>query len=158
MSQTTRQSSGANDLVAARQSAMAAMARAELVELEAILADLSPVPRASDLRPPEIGLVMLRGRTGGEGAPFNLGEATVSRAAVRLEGGATGFAYRLGRQANAARAAAMIDALWQDETRREAVEAALEPVRKRLACEAGQVRAETAATKVEFFTLVRGED
>ena len=158
MSQSTRQSSGANDLVAARQSAMAAMARAELVELEAILADLSPVPKASDLRPPEIGLVMLRGRTGGEGAPFNLGEATVSRAAVRLEGGATGFAYRLGRQANAARAAAMIDALWQDGARREAVEAALAPVRRRLDDEAGQVRAETAATKVEFFTLVRGED
>ncbi|HEY9211352.1 MAG TPA: phosphonate C-P lyase system protein PhnG, partial [Ancylobacter sp.] len=73
-------------------------------------------------------------------------------------GGATGFAYRLGRQANAARAAAMIDALWQDEARRPAVEAALAPVRERLAFEAGQVRAETAATKVEFFTLVRGED
>lgn len=158
MSHNTQKSSDANDLVNARQSAMAAMARAELVELEAILADLAPVPQASDLRPPEVGLVMLRGRTGGEGAPFNLGEATVSRAAVRLEGGATGFAYRLGRQANAARAAAMIDALWQDEARRDAVEAALESVRERLANEAGQVRAETAATKVEFFTLVRGED
>jgi len=158
MSQSPRQSSDDNDLVVARQSAMAAMAKADMVELEAILAELSPVPSASDLRPPEIGLVMLRGRTGGEGAPFNLGEATVSRAAVRLEGGATGFAYRLGRQANAARAAAMIDALWQDDARRDAVEAALEPVRERLAFEAGQVRAETAATKVEFFTLVRGED
>ena len=158
MSQSYEKSSDANDLVSARQSVMAAMARAEPVELEAILADLAPVPAASDLRPPEIGLVMLRGRTGGEGAPFNLGEATVSRAAVRLEGGATGFAYRLGRQANAARAAAMIDALWQDEARRAAVEAALEPVRTRLAGEEGQVRAETAATKVEFFTLVRGED
>ena len=158
MSQNPRQFSDANDLAVARQSAMAAMAKADMVELEAILAELSPVPKASDLRPPEIGLVMLRGRTGGEGAPFNLGEATVSRAAVRLEGGATGFAYRLGRQANAARAAAMIDALWQDDARRDAVEAALEPVRERLAFEAGQVRAETAATKVEFFTLVRGED
>jgi len=158
MSQSPRQSSDANDLVVARQSAMAAMAKADMGELEAILTVLSPVPSASDLRPPEIGLVMLRGRTGGEGAPFNLGEATVSRAAVRLEGGATGFAYRLGRQANAARAAAMIDALWQDDARRDAVEAALEPVRERLALEAGQVRAETAATKVEFFTLVRGED
>jgi alpha-D-ribose 1-methylphosphonate 5-triphosphate synthase subunit PhnG len=123
-----------------------------------MLARLAPIPAASDLRPTETGLVMLRGRTGGDGAPFNLGEATVSRAAVHLEGGATGFAYRLGRDAAAARAAAVIDALWQDEERRGAVEAALEPVRARLDAEADEARAETAATKVDFFTLVRGED
>jgi len=143
---------------AARQSAMALLARAESGELDAMLARLAPVPAAADLRPPEIGLVMLRGRTGGDGAPFNLGEATVARAAVRLEGGATGFAYRLGRDASAARAAAIVDALWQDGARRPAVEAALAPIRARLEAEAAELRAETAATKVDFFTLVRGED
>lgn len=141
-----------------RQDAMALMARAETGELEAVLAGFAPLPAASDLKPPEVGLVMLRGRTGGDGAPFNLGEATVSRAAVRLEGGASGFAYRLGRDVKAARAAAILDALWQDEARRGEVDAALAPVRARLAAEAAQVRAETAATKVDFFTLVRGED
>jgi alpha-D-ribose 1-methylphosphonate 5-triphosphate synthase subunit PhnG len=142
----------------ARQRAMAALSRAEPAELESMLARLAPVPAAVDLRAPEVGLVMLRGRTGGDGAPFNLGEATVSRAAVRLEGGAAGFSYRLGRAPDSARAAAIIDALWQDEARRPAVEAALAPVRRRIAREAGTARAETAATKVEFFTLVRGED
>ena len=137
---------------------MALMARAEAGELEAVLAGFAPLPAASDLKPPEVGLVMLRGRTGGDGAPFNLGEATVSRAAVRLEGGPSGFAYRLGRDVRAARAAAILDALWQDEARRAEVDAALAPVRARLAAEAAQVRAETAATKVDFFTLVRGED
>jgi alpha-D-ribose 1-methylphosphonate 5-triphosphate synthase subunit PhnG len=137
---------------------MALMARAEAGELEAALAGFAPLPAASDLKPPEVGLVMLRGRTGGDGAPFNLGEATVSRAAVRLEGGASGFAYRLGRDVKAARAAAILDALWQDDARRAEVDAALAPVRARLAAEAAQVRAETAATKVDFFTLVRGED
>ncbi|MPT22591.1 MAG: phosphonate C-P lyase system protein PhnG [Starkeya sp.] len=141
-----------------RQDAMALMARAEAGELEAALAGFAPLPVASDLKPPEVGLVMLRGRTGGDGAPFNLGEATVSRAAVRLEGGASGFAYRLGRDVKAARAAAILDALWQDDARRAEVDAALAPVRARLAAEAAQVRAETAATKVDFFTLVRGED
>lgn len=141
-----------------RQNAMALMARAEAGELEAVLAGFAPLPAASDLKPPEVGLVMLRGRTGGDGAPFNLGEATVSRAAVRLEGGASGFAYRLGRDVKAARAAAILDALWLDGARRAEVEAALAPVRARLAAEAAQVRAETAATKVDFFTLVRGED
>ncbi|HSI40966.1 MAG TPA: phosphonate C-P lyase system protein PhnG [Xanthobacteraceae bacterium] len=143
---------------AARPLAMAALARASRTELDAMLATLAPVPPASDLRTPEVGLVMLRGRAGGDGAAFNLGEATVSRAAVRLEGGASGFAYRLGRAPSEARIAAVLDALWQDAGRRAAVEAALAPVRARLDAEAALVRGETAATKVDFFTLVRGED
>ncbi|MDF2618325.1 MAG: phosphonate lyase system protein PhnG [Xanthobacteraceae bacterium] len=147
-----------SDLRAARQATMALLARASASELHAMLARLAPIPAASDLRPTETGLVMLRGRTGGDGAPFNLGEATVSRAAVHLEGGATGFAYRLGRDVGAARAAAIIDALWQDEERRDAVEAALASLKARLEAEADEARAETAATKVDFFTLVRGED
>lgn len=147
-----------NALQAGRQALMAVLARAVPAEIDAVLADLAPLPGARDLRPPEIGLVMLRGRTGGDGAPFNLGEATVARAAVRLDGGATGFAYRLGRNAGAARKAAILDALWQDAAHRGAVDAALAPVRARLDAETARVRAETAATKVDFFTLVRGED
>lgn len=154
---STHEPSGGKDLPA-RQAAMALLARADLAELEQMLARLAPIPAATDLRPPETGLVMLRGRTGGDGSPFNLGEASVSRAAVRLEGGADGFSYRLGRDAGAARRAAILDALWQSNAHRAAVEVALEPVRARLADEAATVRAETAATKVEFFTLVRGED
>ncbi len=144
--------------VGARAAVMAVLARAQFDELAEALGALEPVPAAADLRPPETGLVMLRGRTGGDGAPFNLGEATVSRASVRLEGGAVGFCYRLGRDLRAARAAAVIDALWQDRARRDAVEAALVPVTARLSAEDSAVRTETAATKVDFFTLVRGED
>ena len=55
------------------------------------------MPAHEDLREPENGLVMVRGRIGGDGAPFNLGEATVSRAAVRLSTGEVGFGYTLGR-------------------------------------------------------------
>ncbi len=158
MQSPEQKSSDGNALRAARQGAMALLARAESGELDAMLARLAPVPAASDLKPPEVGLVMLRGRTGGDGAPFNLGEATVARAAVRLEGGTAGFAYRLGRDIRAARSAAILDALWQDAGRRAAVEDALAPVRERLSAETDAVRAETAATRVDFFTLVRGED
>lgn len=158
MTQTEPNPNADKALTAARQSCMALAARAEPDELAAILSALAPIPAARDLRPAEVGLVMLRGRTGGDGAPFNLGEATVARAAVRLDGGGTGFAYRLGRDAGAARRAAILDALWQDATRRPAVEAALAPVRARLGARRADVEAETAATKVNFFTLVRGED
>ena len=157
MSNNSINPSDSNELPG-RKAALAALARARRDELESILERLAPVPAASELRPAEVGLVMLRGRTGGDGAPFNLGEATVSRAALRIEGGATGFGYRLGRDVVAARHGALIDALWQDAARRAAVEAALGPVRARLEAEAKSVRAETAATKVDFFTLVRGED
>jgi len=147
-----------NDLGVGRAGCLALLARADQTELDAVLSSLNPVPPATDLRPAEVGLVMLRGRTGGDGAPFNLGEATVSRAAVRLDNGATGFGYRLGRDVGAARMAAVIDALWQDPARREAVVSALRPVRARLDAKRASVVAETAATKVDFFTLVRGED
>jgi alpha-D-ribose 1-methylphosphonate 5-triphosphate synthase subunit PhnG len=134
---------------------MALCADATRAELEAAVAGLEGAGGALDLRRPETGLVMTRGRMGGDGAPFNLGEATVTRAAVRLATGETGFAYRLGRDAATARLSAILDALVQ---RGEAVEAALEPVARRLADEAETARRRTAATRVNFFTMVRGED
>lgn len=157
MPQSSKKTSTDNEMES-RRAAMSTLSRARRDELESVLEHLSPLPAASDLRPAEVGLVMLRGRTGGDGAPFNLGEATVSRATLRIEAGATGFGYRLGRDVTAARHGALIDALWQDPARRPAVEAELAPIRARLAAERQEVHAETAATKVDFFTLVRGED
>jgi alpha-D-ribose 1-methylphosphonate 5-triphosphate synthase subunit PhnG len=145
-----------DESVEARRAVMATLAAATPEEALAVLARLGGRD-ATDLRPVESGLVMLRGRMGGDGAPFNLGEATVTRAAVRLADGRTGFAWQLGRDRGKARAAAVIDALWQG-AERDAVEAALAPLRARLA-EAARLRAaEVAATRVDFFTLVRGED
>jgi alpha-D-ribose 1-methylphosphonate 5-triphosphate synthase subunit PhnG len=144
--------------VEARRDIMRLCAEATRNELAAALTALAPTPEAQDLRAPETGLVMLRGRTGGEGAPFNLGEASIVRAAVRLEDGGTGFAYHLGRDAAKARTAAVLDALWQRDDRRGAVRDALAPVRSRLAAEAALAARQTAATRVNFFTLVRGED
>ncbi|MBN9434666.1 MAG: phosphonate C-P lyase system protein PhnG [Bosea sp.] len=143
--------------IAARQALMAATAMARRDELEAALASLGPVPAASALRAPESGLVMLRGRAGGDGRPFNLGEATVTRAAIRLADGRTGFAYQLGRDAAKARLAAILDGLAQG-AERAAVEAALAPIRARIAAEAETKARRVAATRVDFFTMVRGED
>jgi alpha-D-ribose 1-methylphosphonate 5-triphosphate synthase subunit PhnG len=110
------------------------------------------------VRTGESGMVMVRGRIGGDGAPFNLGEATVSRAAVRLASGETGIGYVLGRDRAHARLIAVCDALVQAGSYADAVERhVLAPIRARLDA-ARQVDAErVAATKVEFFTLVRGE-
>ncbi|RWC54186.1 phosphonate C-P lyase system protein PhnG [Mesorhizobium sp.] len=111
------------------------------------------------LRGPETGLVTLRGRIGGGGAPFNVGEATVTRATVRLPSGQVGHCYALGRDKQKAMLAAIADALWQDPGRRAEVETGLiAPLRSALTTAQEKRRAETAATKVDFFTMVRGED
>ena len=126
----------------------------------AIARCLEPIaaPAYENLRAPENGLVMLRGRIGGDGAPFNLGEATVSRAAVRLATGEVGFGYTLGRDGQKAQMIALCDALIQSIDHVEAVEAnVLAPLRAAMIAEQNRKAEETAATRVDFYTLVRGE-
>jgi alpha-D-ribose 1-methylphosphonate 5-triphosphate synthase subunit PhnG len=147
------------EAIAGRRSAMAVLAEARLDEIERGLRGVAGPIDYVELRAPETGLVMLRGRIGGDGAPFNFGEATVTRAAVQLASGERGMAYVLGRDHGKARLSAICDALWQSEGRRAAVErGVLAPIRTRLAREHAHQREKTAATRVDFFTLVRGED
>jgi alpha-D-ribose 1-methylphosphonate 5-triphosphate synthase subunit PhnG len=110
------------------------------------------------LRAPETGLVMMRGRMGSTGAAFNLGEATVTRCAVRLPNGAEGHSYVMGRNARHAHLAAICDALLQTaESAAEVRSKVLVPLEQKL--NAAHVTASTkaAATKVDFFTMVRGD-
>lgn len=112
-------------------------------------------PAYRTLRAPEIGLVMVRGRMGGTGDAFNLGEMTVTRAAVRLEAGASGIGYVAGRDRRHAEIAAAVDAMMQSPALRPAAEAILSPLeaayRQRREADARKA----AATKVDFFTMVR---
>lgn len=143
--------------LAGRREIMSVCTAAECEELRAVIATVAASIEVTDVRPVESGLVMLRGRMGGDGRAFNLGEATVTRAAVALSDGRTGFAYQLGRDREKARAAAIIDALWQGRER-ALIEHALAPLRTRIADEASLEARRTAATRVNFFTMVRGED
>src|SRR5512139_1000175 len=99
---------------------MAVLACASADDIAALLADLPPLPAPERLRAPETGLVMVRGRAGGDGAPFNLGEMTVTRCAVRLSD-AIGHAYVAGRDKRQAELAALLDAALQDPARRDAL-------------------------------------
>ncbi len=101
---------------------------------------------------------MVRGRIGGDGAPFNLGEASVSRAAVRLASGEVGFGYVLGRDGEKARLIALCDALIQSgDLAAEIEQKVVAPLRQERETTRSQQAAETAATRVDFYTLVRGE-
>ena len=146
-----------NPKQAQRKAAMTVLAHSDAVEISGRLAAIA-LPAHENLREPENGLVMVRGRIGGDGAPFNLGEATVSRAAVRLATGEVGFGYALGRDGAKARMIALCDAMVQSEQFAGAVEAqVITPLRAAIMAERNRKAAEAAATRVDFYTLVRGE-
>ena len=142
-----------------RRRRMGILALADTGELKRLWQRLGLDPAHEALRGPETGLVTLRGRTGGGGAPFNVGEASVTRATVRLEDGSIGHSIMLGRDKVKARLAAVIDALAVHPDHADRIEAeVLAPLEAAQAEADRQLREETAATRVEFFTMVRGED
>lgn len=146
------------DDTAPRRAWMSLLARAPEGRVAALLDATITRPAFSWLRAPEIGSTMLRGRAGGTGAPFNLGEMTVTRCALTLESGAVGHAYIQGRRKADAEAAALVDALMQGPEADRLRAAILTPLEAEAAA-ARQARAEkAAATKVEFFTMARGDD
>jgi alpha-D-ribose 1-methylphosphonate 5-triphosphate synthase subunit PhnG len=144
------------DLNAERRRWMGVLARASAAEIAARLEALPAPPAHVRLRGPETGLVMVRGRAGGDGAAFNLGEMTVTRCAVRLADGRVGHAYVAGRDARQAELAALVDALLLDDGARDAVErAVIEPLAESQAANRAEVARKAAATRVNFFTMTQ---
>jgi alpha-D-ribose 1-methylphosphonate 5-triphosphate synthase subunit PhnG len=141
----------------ARKAVIDTLSAAPPATLAKLWQGLGIAPEYRLVRGPETGLVMIRGRAGGGGNPFNLGEATVTRATIRLASGEVGHSYALGRDGEKAVRAALLDALWQREPERIETQV-LEPLRAATADADAKVRAETAATRVNFFTMVRGDD
>jgi alpha-D-ribose 1-methylphosphonate 5-triphosphate synthase subunit PhnG len=162
----------------ARRAWMAVLARTPRADLEAALQHAmngAPLPAYDWLRPPETGLAMVRGRVGGSGDAFNLGEATVTRATLRLRqpvagksghAGAgqpagdapVGVACHLGRDRRRAELAALADALLQlPQQHPHLHEQLIEPLAARIEAAREARRQDTADTRVEFFTMVRGD-
>jgi len=142
----------------ARKAWMGVLAKAPAGQVAALLDEAMARPTFTWLRMPEIGSAMVRGRAGGTGAPFNLGEMTVTRCALTLATGEVGHAYIQGRRKLDAEAAALVDALMQTDAAQRVRAAVLDPIKTELA-QAKALRAQkAAATKVDFFTMVRGED
>lgn len=141
-----------------RQEWLGLLARAPEDAMMSLWGRVADRPSFKWLRSPEIGGVMLRGRAGAIGAPFNLGEMTVTRCSLALEDGTVGHGYVQGRSKPKAEAAALIDALMQTEAADRLTELVITPLKTRMQDTSKARAAKAAATKVEFFTLVRGED
>ena len=139
----------------ARKGWMSLLAQAPAARLAALMPDLPP---HALLRSPETGAVMVRGRIGGTGAPFNLGEMTVTRCSVRLDCGTVGHAWVQGRDKAQARRAAVADALLQTAAAADLRDRVLAPLQAEARAARDGRAGKAAATKVDFFTLVRGED
>lgn len=145
--------------IAQRSEWLGILSRSIGSELEAFTADLATGLPFEWLRSPDVGLVMVRGRAGGTGNVFNLGEMTVTRASVRLEDGTVGHGYVQGRDKRQAELAAIIDALLQQPDRQDEIMAkVIEPLREKAEARRLEKSRKAAATKVEFFTMVRGEN
>jgi len=144
-----------------RRRAARVLAGAATAELDACWAAWPEPPAVDWLRSPEPGLVMVQGRIGGTGDRFNLGEATVTRATARLEGGglaapAVGTAYVLGSDTEHAGLAAIFTALLADQATREAVLArVIAPLEAAQLERDRAARDEARSTVVDFLTVAR---
>tara|TARA_R110002126_G_scaffold196969_5_gene344882 strand:+ start:2233 stop:2688 length:456 start_codon:yes stop_codon:yes gene_type:complete len=123
-----------------------------------VIEALTETPDFSWLRKPEIGGVMVQGRAGSTGAPFNMGEVTVTRCSLQLSSGEVGHAYVQGRNKKKAEQSALVDAYMQTDRFGFFMAGILEPISNDLDKERTAREAKAGKTKVDFFTLVRGED
>lgn len=136
---------------------MSACARSPISELKIIIQELDTGVTFDLLRPAEPGLVMVRGRAGGTGQLFNTGEMTVTRCSVRSTEGVVGHGYVAGRDEKHAEIAARMDVLFQamDEDRARPF---IEKLEQQISSRVRKRQQKSAPTRVEFFTMVRGED
>ncbi|MFQ6547065.1 phosphonate C-P lyase system protein PhnG [Aestuariibius sp. 2305UL40-4] len=140
-----------------RRNRLSALAKAPADRLQALWSKIGEEPEHRLIRGPEFGSVMVRGRAGGTGAPFNLGEVTVTRCSVALADGTVGHGYVQGRSAAAARIVALADAL-AEAGQHDLIEAGLvAPLEEERVAKRKARARKAAATKVDFFTMVRGE-
>ena len=147
----------AAELATDRRAWMGLMARAPAGRVAALLDATTPRPPFAWLRAPETGSVMVRGRAGATGGPFNLGEMTVTRCALRLETGEEGHAWLQGRRREDAEAAALVDALMQTALAGDLRAQVLTVLSAEAEARRTTRAAKAAATKVDFFTMMRGE-
>lgn len=126
--------------------------------LEEGLQGLSSMPEYKLIKQPEVGLAMIQAKTCGNGAPFNFGEIPLTRCAISLNG-IIGYGYVSGRKKRHAVMMAICDALLQlPEYHTALSKSLLKPIEKELERKKRMKAGEINATKVDFFTMVRGED
>ena len=140
-----------------RQEWLSLLATSKPQTLAVLWADTGLAPDYVMLRKAETGSVMVRGRAGSVGKAFNLGEMTVTRASLRLADGTVGHGWCQGRDRKQAETAALLDALLQGPDAARLQAAVLKPLRDARTERRRSRYERAAATKVDFFTMARGD-
>lgn len=157
MSHSTQSLSPDTQARQARLSDLAKAGEAALAPLFDAFCHAHALPEHVVLRAAEVGTAMVRGRAGATGAPFNLGEMSVTRMSVRLSDGSVGHGYVQGRSKEAARMVALLDAMAEAGLAEDVDRIVLDPLRGARKVHKQHRAAKAGATKVEFFTMIRGE-
>jgi alpha-D-ribose 1-methylphosphonate 5-triphosphate synthase subunit PhnG len=141
-----------------RQKWMQILADADVADLKAGYDRFGKKISFSWLIRPETGMVMVQARADSTGAPFCLGEMTVTRCMVQVLDSIQGYAMVPGSDHEHAELAALLDALLQMPAFHDRLMATLMGDLKARERQKQQALArEIADTTVEFFTLRRGE-
>ena len=119
--------------ISTRQRWMRVLAHSQPAALSARMSALNLAPDYDTLRAPEIGLVQIQARMGGTGERFFAGDATLTRAAIRLNSGTLPHFQTL-------------------------METLIAPLEADRAARIAARQAEVNTSRVDFFTLVRGDN
>ncbi|EMX9181633.1 phosphonate C-P lyase system protein PhnG [Citrobacter sp. Cs237] len=144
---------------ATRQRWMRALSWSNAETLNALMQALKLAPDYTLIRAPETGLMQIQARMGGTGNRFFAGDTTLTRAVVRLNSGTLGYSYLLGRNKQHAERCAVVDALLQEQAHFQTLmETLIAPLEAEREAQIAARRAEVNASRVDFFTLVRGDN
>ena len=142
-----------------RKTLLSVLAKSKLNDIKTYWQDTLENQSYQTIRPPQTGMVMAVARAGSSGEPFNLGEVSVTRCAIRLDSGETGVGYVTGSNKDHALHIAVIDALAQVKDQQQPLQCeVIKPLQEKLQRLKMQQQEKADATKVDFFTMVRGED
>lgn len=143
---------------AERQSWISLLGSADKPRLQQAWDEIRPKVTHTLVSGPETGLVMVRAREDGEGPRFNLGEMTVSKCVLKVDDTYLGYGMVMGSDLKHAKLAALLDGLCQHPGFGPALKAGLlkDLSQQREEQEAAMAE-EASRTRVEFFTLKRGE-
>ena len=138
---------------------MGILAHSQPAALSDRMQALNLTPEYDLIRAPEIGLVQIQARMGGTGERFFAGDATLTRAVIRLNSGTLGYSYVLGRDKPHAERCAVIDALLQEQPHFQTLmETLIAPLEADRAALIAARQAQINTSRVDFFTLVRGDN
>lgn len=146
------------DIKVQRQKNLSILAKAPLSNMLEYWEGINIDATFNFLKKPEVGMAMVRAQAGSGGENFNMGEMTMTRCVVRLDSTEIGYGFVAGRSKKKSELVALIDACWQKKSLKNIIE---EKIIAPLHCvqisKEKIISENTESSKVNFFTMVRGE-